>query len=120
MFGRFRSLVVIAAVGALALAAPGTARAAGQVTDLLWTATEDGGQLQVVAAGDVVFTTASLPAPDRLVIDCLGGAPRGVQAPDLPAGGPVDGISVASRELGGIVHISDEEISDINAAFRLE
>ncbi len=101
MFGRFRSLVVIAAVGALALAAPGTARAAGQVTDLLWTATEDGGQLQVVAAGDVVFTTASLPAPDRLVIDCLGGAPRGVQAPDLPAGGPVDGISVAPRELGG-------------------
>jgi L-fuculose-phosphate aldolase len=27
---------------------------------------------------------------------------------------------IASRELGGIVHISDEEISDINAAFRLE
>jgi len=27
---------------------------------------------------------------------------------------------IASRELGGIVHISDEEISDINAAFRLD
>ncbi len=103
MFARFRSVASCAACLALVLlfAQPGTAGAAGHVTDVLWSPVADGGQLQVVAAGDVVFTVANLAGPDRLVIDCLGGEPRRVLPPSLPADGPVRAVTVESRDTAG-------------------
>jgi type II secretory pathway component HofQ len=102
MSGGFRPLSARAAVFALALllALPAMAGAAGRVTDLLWTAAEDGGQLQVIASGDVVFTVACLAAPDRLVIDCLGGVSAGGTPPALPADAPVRRVTVEPRRLG--------------------
>ena len=103
MFARFRSAALCAASLALVLllTQPGTAGAAGHVTDVLWSPVAGGGQLQVVAAGDVVFTVASLAGPDRLVIDCLGGEPRRVLSPSLPADGPVRAVTVESRDTAG-------------------
>jgi type IV pilus secretin PilQ/predicted competence protein len=103
MFARFRSAASCAACLALVLllAQPGTAGAAGHVTDVLWSPVTGGGQLQVVAAGDVVFTVANLAGPDRLVIDCLGGEPRRVLPPSLPADGPVRAVTVESRDTAG-------------------
>jgi len=103
MFARFRSVASCAACLALVLllAQPGTVGAAGHVTDVLWSPVADGGQLQVVAAGDVVFTVAGLAGPDRLVIDCLGGEARRVMPPALPADGPVRAVTVEPRETAG-------------------
>ncbi len=102
MFGGFRPVTALAAALALALllAQPGAAGATGKVTDLLWTAADDGGQLQVIASGDVVFTVASLAGPDRVVIDCLGGAAVCRTPPALPADAPVRGLAVEPRSLG--------------------
>ena len=102
MFARFRLLASCAvALLALLLAQPGQAGATGAIADVVWTPAAEGGQLQVLASGDVVFTVGSLAGPDRLVIDCLGGGTRPA-APSLPGAGPVRNVTVTARDVAGV------------------
>ncbi len=103
MFARIRPLAAVAGPLALALllAVPGTASATGRVTDVLWTPVGDGGRLQVIATGDVVFTVGSLAGPERVVIDCLGAEPSGTGAPAFPPDAPIRAVTSARRTLAG-------------------